>query len=173
MIAPAWNGPPIGVMRTGFLAVSGCRPPMDSVSWSEAVRLEWDLFSAIQADVRRVVKEAGLIVVHGGAGGIDDTAYHAALKHDLGHERHLPDYRTHKKAAPLIRNAYVTTTERAVFWPAPWSRGTWDAVEKRLRACGKEGFELRLVGWGRGGVGVPEGVKAMLGKVGAAWTEVG
>ena len=37
--------------------------------------------------------------------------------------------------APLLRNSYVVGAGRLVAWPAPWSRGTWDAV-RRAEAAG-------------------------------------
>lgn len=132
-----WTGPPVGVMRPGLLAVSGCRPPRGA----DATPENRALFERILADVRAYVRGVGLSVVHGGAEGVDTAA-------DLpGAEVWLPDYARFGRAAPKIRNAYVTTTERFVAWPAPWSRGTWDAIAQRRAACGEVGLEVRMA-WG-------------------------
>ncbi len=160
-----WSGPTIGVMRPGFLAVSGCRPPngVDPV--------DWRVYEAITLDVEGYVEaHPAYRIAHGGAVGVDRCA---ALASHLRGERYLPNYERDGRAAPMIRNSYVTTTELFCAWPAPWSRGTWDAVEKRLRACGGDGFELRLVGWGKHGAGVPEKVKRLLDLAGKTWTEIG
>lgn len=131
-----WNGPAIGIMRPGMLAVSGCRPPkLQDIE-------EWRIYEAIILDVEQHVKAVDLPVAHGGAVGVDQTAARSSPHRG---ERYLPNYQRDGDAAPLIRNAYVTTTERFCAWPAPWSRGTWDAVKKRLKACGASGFEMRIV----------------------------
>lgn len=166
MSAPTWSGPPIGVMRPGFLAVSGCRPPKNE----HDTPANWAIYEAILVDVDELVRAHPTHrIVHGGAVGVDLSA---ARTSRLQRERYLPDYKRHGTSAPMFRNHYVTTTERFIAWPAPWSRGTWDAVQKRLMCCGSAGFDLRLVGWGKGGEGVPDGVRKALGEVGAAWTEV-
>ena len=158
-----WNGPTIGVMRPGMLAVSGCRPPkLQDVG-------EGRIYEAIILDVEQHVKGIDMPVVHGGAVGVDQTASRSSRHRG---ERYLPDYARDGKAAPLVRNAYVTTTERFCAWPAPWSRGTWDAVKKRLKACGANGFEVRIVAWPRA-IELPKDVLALLDKYGLTWTEVG
>jgi hypothetical protein len=133
-----WNGPAIGIMRPGMLAVSGCRPPkLQDIE-------EWRIYEAIILDVEQHVKAVDLPVAHGGAVGVDQTAARSSPHRG---ERYLPNYQRDGDAAPLIRNACVTTTERFCAWPAPWSSGTWDAVKKRLKACGASGFEMRIVGF--------------------------
>lgn len=149
-----WNGPTIGVMRPGMLAVSGCRPPTAFDDQAE----NWALYRAIISDVERYVRDRPLLALaHGGADGVDINACAASI---LPRERYLPNYARDGKAAPLIRNAYVTTTERFCAWPAPWSRGTWDAVKKRLKACGADGFEMRIPS--NSGVVTPEDVAGLM-----------
>jgi hypothetical protein len=133
-----WNGPAIGIMRPGMLAVSGCRPP-----YAHDNEENWVVYRAIITDVEQYVStNPSLRIAHGGADGVDVRAGATSV---LPRERYLPNYQRDGDAAPLIRNAYVTTTERFCAWPAPWSRGTWDAVKKRLKACGASGFEMRIV----------------------------
>lgn len=153
-------------MRPGMLAVSGCRPPLAHHNTTA----NWEIFDAILMDVRKHVGSLpSFRVVHGGAQGVDTEASEEGV---LRGERYLPNYARDGKAAPMIRNAYVTTTERFCAWPAPWSRGTWDAVKKRLKACGASGFEVRIVAWPRA-IELPKDVLALLDKHGATWTEVG
>ncbi len=165
-----WTGPAIGVMRPGFIAVSGCRPPTVKSAASLDIPCA-DLFDAILADVASTI---GVYpeyrIVHGGAEGVDQAARAASR---LRGEVYRPNY-AHDggRAAPAFRNWYATTTELFRAWPAPWSRGTWDAVKKRLTTCGAAGFELCLVGWGQGGEGLPADAQELLGKVGAKVTEV-
>lgn len=174
----AWIGPPIGVMRPGMLAVSGCRPPKgydDGQRTSGGRRPEFVIADAIFTDVRRAIALTSppTTIVHGGAKGVDEVASLAGYRRKLlGHavedEKHLPNYRDHGLSAPAIRNAYVTTTERFCAWPAPWSRGTWDAVRKRLRACGAQGFEMRM----SERVIAPTDVLLLMERKGATWTEI-
>lgn len=138
MSAFGWTGPPVGVMRPGLLAVSGARSPRGMDATPENLAL----FERILADVRQYVRSSGMRVVHGGAEGVDAAA-------DLpGAEVWLPDYAMYGRSAPKIRNAYATTyaTTTALFtaWPAPWSRGTWDAIAQRRAACGDVGLMVRM-----------------------------
>lgn len=155
MTVALWTGPPIGAMRSGFLAVSGCRPPSGIHNQAPC----WDTYRHIIADVRAYIAAAGLRVVHGGAEGVDQAAGSS--------EVWLPDYGLHGRAAPLIRNAYVTTTERFCAWPAPWSRGTWDAIKQRAAACGAVGMEIRMVE-----DVCPADVRALLREKGATWRRI-
>jgi hypothetical protein len=155
MTAALWTGPPIGVRRPGMLAVSGCRPP----SGADATPANLALFERILTDVRAYVKAAGLRVVHGGAEGVDQAAGDG--------EVWLPDYANYGRSAPKIRNAYVTTTERFCAWPAPWSRGTWDAIKQRVAACGVAGMEIRMVE-----DVCPADVRALLRAKGATWRRI-
>lgn len=146
-------------LRRRHLAVSGCRPPTSGRAADLA------LYSAIVADVRRVIGAlpVGWTLVHGGAGGVDEVAG-SSRGEEVPEEVHLPDYARYGLAAPCVRNAYVTTAERHIAWPAPWSRGTWDAICKRLRACGAAGFQLRMPGVQY--AGVPHRVAVLMGKMG-------
>lgn len=156
-----WNGPTIGAMRPGMLAVSGCRPP-----YNHDTSENWSVYRAIIADVEQYVcAHPSLRIAHGGAEGVD---VRAGATSALPRERYLPNYQRDGKAAPMIRNAYVTTTQRFCAWPAPWSRGTWDAVKKRLKACGASGFEMRIVGFSMNRV--PKDVVAAMLSTGAKAT---
>jgi hypothetical protein len=95
----------------------------------------------IRAEVRRAVHAlpSGAVVVHGARedpqfdNGVDSTARDAAVARGLEVEAHLPDWGQGSGAAKA-RNAYVTTAEIAHFFPAPWSKGTWDAHRKAVEA---------------------------------------
>lgn len=75
------------------------------------------------------------IVVSGGAQGPDSWAEDEAQK--CGHVCciYLPDYETHGRGAPLVRNSQIVTKCDFVvaFWNGT-SRGTLDTIQKAIRA---------------------------------------
>lgn len=79
----------------------------------------------------------GVIVISGGARGVDSRAVKTAKA--IGREvvEYLPDYEAHGSRAPLVRNGFIVAEANEIHaWPAPWSRGTWDTVRK-AKASGK------------------------------------
>jgi hypothetical protein len=123
-----------------YLAVSGARPPPPGSS-----RELHQIHREILADVAKTVRTQppGTVVVHGGADGVDSAAGRAAR--EAGHEEvvYLPWYDAWGNVAPLVRNAYVATCPRGIFWIAPWSKGTPQAVALAKQA-GVEVDERRV-----------------------------
>lgn len=72
---------------------------------------------------------AGSVVISGGARGVDRAAAEAAKQAGHALVEHLPDYGTHGKRAPLVRNALIVEDcDRLVaFWDGA-STGTMHTV---------------------------------------------
>ncbi len=125
------------------IAIVGCRPPKWNPSRKRAEHeAEVALFHRILEDVERFMTDIDapdLVLVSGGANGVDSHAEAIAV-HALVWDTsiHRPDYeRFGFKRAPLIRNTLIVADADEVHaWPAPWSRGTWDTINK-ARAAGK------------------------------------
>jgi hypothetical protein len=91
-------------------------------------------YAAILADVAAFVFElpAGVIVVSGGADGVDKAAVRAAVGRGLAFVEHFPNYVVYsREKAPLERNTVIAgdVTELHA-WPSRAARGTWDSVNK-------------------------------------------
>ena len=86
-------------------------------------------------------------VVSGGAAGVDSWAAAAARKLGLPLEEFLPDYETHGRRAPLVRNTLIVDAcdELVAFWDGQ-SRGTLDSIRKAVKA----GKLVTIIGEGYG-----------------------
>lgn len=112
------------------IAIVGCRPPrtgdvQDLYLYRALCTSAYEFACALPE---------GTIIVSGGADGIDKTAALAAKRYPgrLLLEEHLPDYKRFSPArAPLARNIIIAERcDEMHAWPAPWSRGTWHAVNE-------------------------------------------
>lgn len=76
-------------------------------------------------------------IVSGGARGADTLAEQFADEHNLQMIVYKPDYATHGRAAPFIRNSAIIEASDAViaFWDGK-STGTLDSI-KKARKMGK------------------------------------
>ena len=121
--------------------VVGCRPPPENCCESDLV-----LYLAICEAVIEFIDTLpiGSVVVSGGAQGVDSVAAAAARKRGLDVKEHLPDYAAHgRKMAPIVRNILIVDdSDEVTAFPAPWSTGTWHAVnaarEKEKDVCVKK-----------------------------------
>ena len=109
-----------------LVAVTGCRPPTMQMPECQAI------YERITADVVSVIRSLprDSIVVHGGAEGVDKVAEAAAKRRGMAMLAFPPWYDAWGKGAPLVRNAYVGACGKAYAWPAPWSKGSLDAIAK-------------------------------------------
>ena len=108
--------------------IIGCRPPSEnSRSYEQDILKYADICQSVLEFVNAL--PAGSIVVSGGAKGVDSVAVGAAKSRGLKTVEHLPDYQNHAKMAPLVRNVLIVDdSDEIVAFPAPWSTGTWHAV---------------------------------------------
>lgn len=108
------------------IGVVGCRPPdgLGPEAWAEYARILDDVAHFVMGLPDDVV------VVSGGARGVDATAVATAKRRGLAWKEHLPDYDAFSGVvAPKKRNeVLVADVTELVAWPGSWSRGTWHAV---------------------------------------------
>lgn len=119
---------PAPLQATGRrVAIVGCRPG------------DYARTRAILDDVLRFVDDLprGTVVISGGAVGVDFVAEVRAIARELDTSIWRPDYKRHGSRAPLERNSQIVADcDELHAWPAPWSRGTFDAIQK-ARDAGK------------------------------------
>lgn len=82
------------------------------------------------------------LIISGGAKGIDTLAAAYAKKHDVKIVEILPDYKKHKKGAPIKRNSIIVDLADMIlaFWDGK-SKGT----EYVINLCKKRGKECRII----------------------------
>lgn len=108
------------------IGIVGARPAQNgSTGWDSWVRLcvLLDTFVAGLPD--------GVVIVSGGAAGIDSRAAKKARDRLLEVVEFFPDYARHGSRAPLVRNTLIADgCDELHAFPAVWSRGTWDTYWK-------------------------------------------
>jgi hypothetical protein len=107
------------------IAIIGCRPPTDGTP------ANLSLYGSILRDVDELVADLPrhCVIVSGGAQGVDSRAVAKAIDIGMRWREYMPDYETHGKQAPLIRNeTIVTNCDQLYAFLAPWSRGTKHAI---------------------------------------------
>lgn len=112
------------------VGIVGARPAQNgSTGWDSWVRL------CVLLDTFVASLPADVVVVSGGAAGIDSRAAKKARDRLIEVVEYRPDYATHGSRAPLERNTLIAKDcDELHAFPAVWSRGTWDTVRKaRLR----------------------------------------
>jgi predicted Rossmann fold nucleotide-binding protein DprA/Smf involved in DNA uptake len=123
-------------------AIVGGRPPKRPASKEDLVH-----FERVLQHVREYVGTLpdDVVVISGGADGVDDAAAAAARARGLEVVEHLPDYKSYSgRMAPLVRNRLIVEDcDVLVAFPAPWSTGTWHAV--RLATDAKKEVSVRKI----------------------------
>lgn len=76
-----------------------------------------------------------LVIVSGGAKGVDRIAEQWAKKNHVPTEIYKPDWEKHGKSAGMIRNGEIIANVSALlaFWDGQ-SKGTWNSIERALSA---------------------------------------
>lgn len=121
------------------VAIVGTRPPDPRRPDSCPA----DAWSLIEADVIRTLdgavrKHGHIVIVTGGAEGVDTIAETYAMRNRLSRIVHEPNYRdegVNKRAAPVIRNQLIVDDcDVMLAWPKP-SRtgGTEDAIRRMMK----------------------------------------
>ena len=121
-------------MKRIVLGISGARPPkvrQGNPQYDELLALAMECRDLLLSTSKKVV------VVHGGAAGIDTIASIAAREAGHAEVTHLPDYAKYNpRQAPLERNSLIVkdivddpSGELHAF-PASYSSGTFDTIQK-------------------------------------------
>jgi hypothetical protein len=92
-----------------------------------------ELYPKIEEALRALAPQL-TCVVSGGAVGVDTWAREIAQRLGVPVREHRPDYATHGRAAPLIRNTTIVhEADRVLAFQINASRGTGDAIQKARR----------------------------------------
>jgi YspA, cpYpsA-related SLOG family len=109
--------------------VTGSRHPL--VAATARVVLEAFYKNGLQA-------ETGHLLIHGNAPGVDAYAAEQAIGWGWDICSHPADWERHSRAAGPIRNQEMLDhhpdIDLVLAFPAPDSRGTWDMVERAIKA---------------------------------------
>lgn len=88
------------------------------------------------------IKEDIQFVSGGAHSGADYLIKRYCKEYNYNLVEHLPDYNTHGKKAPIIRNSLIVQdSDFMIFFWDGFSRGTKDTIEK----CKKKGIPYRIV----------------------------
>ncbi len=92
-------------------------------------------------DLGKYLPENTTEIVSGGARGVDSSAREYALSHGIKLTEFLPDYNTHGRKAPLLRNLQIIDYADVVmaFWDGK-SHGTGFVIDR----CRKKGVPVRI-----------------------------
>ena len=94
----------------------------------------WKNAQRVRDTLARLASESPIEVMHGGAEGADIAAYWTCLELGITARSFLPDYKTHGKSAPHVRNDRMLDRAGLVvaFWDGQ-SRGTKSVIAKAKR----------------------------------------
>lgn len=86
---------------------------------------DWPATRLVEVELYVADLPAGTIIISGGARGPDGYAAHTGQRCGLAVVEHLPDYATHGRRAPLVRNELIAAdcTRMVAYWDGA-SRGT-------------------------------------------------
>jgi hypothetical protein len=98
--------------------------------------------SLINIDISSYIPPGVKTIITGGARGIDTLAASYAKKHGIELVEILPDYKKHKRGAPIRRNDHIVDLADMIlaFWDGK-SKGT----EYVVNLCKKRGKECRVI----------------------------
>lgn len=116
------------------VAIVGSRAERDADG--HLTEASWARRAAVFAYVAALAeKDRTIVIVSGGADGVDNWAADAACKYGLTIHIKRPDWDKHGRRAGMMRNAeIISSCDRLVaFWDGA-SKGTADSIEKARKA---------------------------------------
>lgn len=92
-------------------------------------------------DLERYIPDYATEIVSGGASGIDTCAEKYAKEKDIKFTKFLPDYETHGRQAPILRNIDIIdySDEIIAFWDGK-SKGTKFVIDR----CKKKNIKFTV-----------------------------
>lgn len=99
------------------------------------------VFKTLDFYLARLLKEYEVILVSGGAIGIDKLCEDFARERNLKAEIYLPDYKQYGKGATFIRNSQIVEASDYLIAITTGSKGTEDSIKKAR----KKGIEVKVV----------------------------
>jgi hypothetical protein len=99
------------------------------------------VFNTLDFYLARLLKEYEVIIVSGGAIGIDSLSVDFAREKNLKTEIYLPDYKQYGKGATFIRNSQIVEASDYLIAITTGSKGTQDSINKAR----KKGIEVKVI----------------------------
>lgn len=99
------------------------------------------VFNTLDFYLARLLKEYEVIIVSGGAIGVDSLCEDFARERNLKTEIYLPDYKQYGKGATFIRNSQIVEASDYLIAITTGSKGTEDSIKKAR----KKGIEVKIV----------------------------
>lgn len=91
------------------------------------------VFSALNFYLARLLEENEVVVVSGGAIGIDSLGAQWAGLRELKTEIYLPDWQTHGKKAGFLRNQTIVDNSDYLIAITTGSNGTADSIKRAVK----------------------------------------
>jgi hypothetical protein len=105
----------------------------------------FDNYEQFQTDIHYLVsnlKEDFQFCSGGARSGADHLITRYCKEYNYNLIEHLPDYTTHGKKAPILRNSLIVQdSDMMIFWWDEISRGTKDTINK----CKTKGIPYRII----------------------------
>ena len=112
-----------------------------AVVGSRSIQDKQFVFDTLDFYLARLLKEYEVIIVSGGALGIDSLGAQWAELKGLKTEIYLPDYKQYGKGATFIRNSQIVEASDYLIAITTGSKGTQDSINKAR----KKGIEVKIV----------------------------
>ena len=91
------------------------------------------VFSVLNFYLSRLLEENEVVVVSGGAVGVDKLAEDFAEERKLKTEIYLPDYKQYGKSATFIRNQQIIDNSDYLIAITTGSNGTADSIKRAVK----------------------------------------
>ena len=99
------------------------------------------VFSVLNFYLARLLEENEVVVVSGGAVGIDSLAENFVAEKNLKTEIYLPDWQTHGKKAGFLRNQTIVDNSDYLIAITTGSNGTADSIKRAQ----KKGIPIKII----------------------------
>ena len=99
------------------------------------------VFDTLDFYLARLLKENEVVIVSGGAIGIDKLSEQFAEERKLKTEIYLPDYKQHGKSATFIRNQQIIDNSDYLIAITTGSNGTVDSIKR----AEKKGIPTKII----------------------------
>ena len=103
------------------------------------------VFSVLNFYLARLLEEKEVVVVSGGAVGIDSLGAQWAELRKLKTEIYLPDWQTHGKKAGFLRNQTIVDNSDYLIAITTGSNGTADSIKRAQ----KKGIPIKIIKYER------------------------
>lgn len=112
-----------------------------AVVGSRSIRDKEFVFQQLDYYLSRLMKDYEVIIVSGGANGIDKLSEKFAKERKLKTEIYLPDWNLHGKKAGILRNTQIVENSDYLIAITTGSKGTQDSINKAIN----RGMPIKII----------------------------